>query len=153
MTHAQGLLIPEQYRATYVAAPNTGKLYRWRAFALGETVGRRHAKGSASQPTWTERSAQQPAYSRWRGVIYEMKPHTCCMENVPEIATMTTPEGLPVLDVFAIIIDKGVSYMEAVRQLADGAEVKPFFPRTTRKRPKTRRRKAKAEATDQGELF
>lgn len=40
-------------------------------------------------------------------LIVEMQPKTMCLENVPEIATMTTPEGLLVLDVFCRILEDG----------------------------------------------
>jgi len=40
-------------------------------------------------------------------LIVEMQPKTLCMENVPEITTMTTPEGLLVLDVFCRILEDG----------------------------------------------
>lgn len=89
-------------------------------------------------------------------LIYEMKPVTICMENVPEIAKMDTPEGVRVLDVFAYIIEKGVDAAEAILRLAHGAEAKPVFvdshaqPRVKKRKSKP---KAKAAPEDQGALF
>jgi len=39
--------------------------------------------------------------------IVDMKPKTCCMENVPGILQMTTPEGIPVMDAFCKILSDG----------------------------------------------
>ena len=40
-------------------------------------------------------------------LIVEMRPKSIVMENVPEIATMMTPDGVPVLDKFCRILEDG----------------------------------------------
>lgn len=40
-------------------------------------------------------------------LVCEMRPKTMVLENVPEFATMTTPEGLLVIDVFTRILEDG----------------------------------------------
>jgi DNA (cytosine-5)-methyltransferase 1 len=40
-------------------------------------------------------------------LVVEMRPKTMCMENVPGIMSMVTPEGLPVVDVFCRILEDG----------------------------------------------
>lgn len=40
-------------------------------------------------------------------LVCEMRPKTMMLENVPEFATMTTPEGLLVIDVFTRILEDG----------------------------------------------
>lgn len=48
--------------------------------------------------------------------ICEMKPKTLCMENVPGILSMVTPEGIPVVDAFCRILeDGGFGSMEALK--------------------------------------
>lgn len=46
----------------------------------------------------------------------ELRPKTFCMENVPGITSMITPEGVPVLDALArVISDGGFGTYEAIR--------------------------------------
>jgi len=40
-------------------------------------------------------------------LVCEIKPRTVVMENVPGIVNMVTPEGLPVLDKFCLILEEG----------------------------------------------
>lgn len=40
-------------------------------------------------------------------VVLEMMPKTICMENVPGIMTMVTPEGIPVVDAFCLMLEQG----------------------------------------------
>lgn len=40
-------------------------------------------------------------------LICEMRPKSIVMENVPEVATMMTPDGVPVLDKFCRILEDG----------------------------------------------
>jgi DNA (cytosine-5)-methyltransferase 1 len=40
-------------------------------------------------------------------IICEIMPRTFVMENVPQIETMVTPEGVPVLDAFALAVSDG----------------------------------------------
>lgn len=54
----------------------------------------------------------------WARLVVEMLPKTCVMENVPGIVTMVTPEGLPVLDVLARILeDGGMGPQDALRNM------------------------------------
>ncbi len=54
----------------------------------------------------------------WARLVVEMKPKTCVMENVLGIVSMTTPEGLPVCDVLAHILeDGGMGPQDALRQM------------------------------------
>jgi DNA (cytosine-5)-methyltransferase 1 len=71
-------------------------------------------------------------------LITEIMPHTFVMENVPAIETMVTPEGIPVLDAFAVAVsDGGYGEYEALRRaLADqgGRAGVRGSTRSTRKR-------------------
>lgn len=40
-------------------------------------------------------------------LVVEMKPKTVCMENVPGILDMVTPEGIPVMDAVARVLSDG----------------------------------------------
>ncbi len=40
-------------------------------------------------------------------LIIEIQPKTMCMENVPGILSMVTPEGIPVIDAFCKILEDG----------------------------------------------
>lgn len=40
-------------------------------------------------------------------LVIEMKPKTMVMENVPGIVSMTTPEGLPIVDAFCRVLEDG----------------------------------------------
>lgn len=56
-------------------------------------------------------------------LVLEIAPKSMCMENVPGILSMRTPEGLPVVDVMASILEEGGwSHIEAVKRMlgADG---------------------------------
>lgn len=54
----------------------------------------------------------------WARLVVEMLPKTCVMENVPGILTMVTPEGLPVIDVLARILeDGGMGPQDALRKM------------------------------------
>lgn len=50
-------------------------------------------------------------------MLVELQPKTLVMENVPGILTMVTPEGLPVVEVFARILeDGGFSGVDAIKR-------------------------------------
>ncbi len=50
-------------------------------------------------------------------LVCEMRPRAMCMENVPAIVSMTTPEGIPVIDALARILeDGGMGSYEALRK-------------------------------------
>lgn len=50
-------------------------------------------------------------------LVCEIRPQTFCMENVPGIVSMVTPEGLPVLDAIARIAeDGGFGTYEAIKR-------------------------------------
>jgi len=59
-------------------------------------------------------------------LVCEIKPRALCMENVPGIVSMTTPEGIPVLDALASILEKGGmgTYTALRNVLADRDDVK-----------------------------
>ena len=47
----------------------------------------------------------------------EIAPKTIMMENVPDVATMVTPEGVPVLDAYTMILEEGgMGTLEALRR-------------------------------------
>lgn len=49
-------------------------------------------------------------------LVCEMKPKAMCMENVPGIVSMTTHDGLPILDAFIRVIeDGGFAGLDALR--------------------------------------
>lgn len=43
----------------------------------------------------------------WARLVVEMLPTTCCMENVPGLVSMVTPEGLNVIDCLCRILEDG----------------------------------------------
>lgn len=50
-------------------------------------------------------------------IITEIQPRTFVMENVPQIESMVTPEGVPVLDAFALAVaEGGYGEYEALRR-------------------------------------
>lgn len=50
-------------------------------------------------------------------LVLEIRPRNLCMENVPDIAGMVTPEGFPVLDEFCRILqDGGFGTVEALKR-------------------------------------
>jgi DNA (cytosine-5)-methyltransferase 1 len=59
---------------------------------------------SGKRDIYDERNSLVFEFAR---LIVELQPKTFCMENVPGILTMKTPEGLPVFDKFALILEKG----------------------------------------------
>lgn len=51
-------------------------------------------------------------------LVLEMMPKTICMENVPGIMTMVTPEGMPVIDAFCLQLeDGGFGTFEALKKV------------------------------------
>lgn len=49
-------------------------------------------------------------------LVLEINPATMVMENVPQVATMLTPEGVPVIDAFArVLADGGFSTYNALK--------------------------------------
>lgn len=82
----------------------------------------------------------------WARLVVEMKPKTCIMENVPGIVSMVTPEGLPILDVLAKILqDGGMGPADALRKMliqtsgagavisSSGTPAKPGAPKKLKK--------------------
>lgn len=72
-------------------------------------------------------------------LILEINPKTFVMENVPGLLTMTTPEGVPVIDAFCrVIADGGFSTYEALkRALENQAEAFGGIQRTQAKQKTT----------------
>lgn len=55
-------------------------------------------------------------------MVTGLHPKTFVMENVPEMATMVTPEGIPVVDAFCRILeDGGFGTYDAMRQYLSGS--------------------------------
>lgn len=67
----------------------------------------------------SKRSVMDPRNSlvfEFARIIVEIRPKTLVMENVPQVATMLTPEGVPVIDAFArILADGGFSTYKAMK--------------------------------------
>jgi DNA (cytosine-5)-methyltransferase 1 len=64
--------------------------------------------------------------SEWLRLVLEIKPKTICMENVPGIASMVTPDGVPVLDRIARVLEDGSfttvdAFSRAIKQQAGQA--------------------------------
>lgn len=56
----------------------------------------------------------------WARLVVEMKSKTCVMENVPGIVNMVTPEGFPVMDMIAKILeDGGIGPADALRKMLE----------------------------------
>ena len=56
-------------------------------------------------------------------LITEIQPKTFCLENVPGIRSMRTPEGLPVIDVLAsILAEGGYGHVDALKTMLQGHE-------------------------------
>ena len=54
-------------------------------------------------------------------LITEIQPKTFCLENVPGIRSMRTPEGLPVLDVLcSILAEGGYGHVNALKAMLQG---------------------------------
>lgn len=72
----------------------------------------------------TEREARQRAEaesSSFARLVIEMWPRTLVMENVPEIATMVTPDGLPVMDALCLQLERaGYGTFDALRRALSG---------------------------------
>ncbi|MBI5940102.1 MAG: DNA cytosine methyltransferase [Caulobacterales bacterium] len=90
-------------------------------------------------------------------LIIELNPKTMIMENVPGILTMVTPEGIPVVDAFARILeDGGFSGIDALKKSIAAQTGAVGILRSSR----TEKAKAKAAAVedataviDQADLF
>jgi len=59
----------------------------------------------------------------WLRLVLEIEPKTICMENVPGIASMVTPDGMPVLAQIARVLEDGSfttvdAFNRAIRQQA-----------------------------------
>jgi len=76
---------------------------------------------AGKQDIYDERNSMMWDFARF---IVEMRPKSMCMENVPEIAKMVTPEGIPVIDKFCRILEDGGfggfdAFQRCVNQQAD----------------------------------
>jgi len=96
-------------------------------------------------------------------LIVECRPKTMVMENVPNIASMVTPEGIPVLDVFCRILEEGdYAGVDMVRRslaaqgivIAGGRFSRARGKRNDREKPGPQQgaNKARTVAPDKGEL-
>ncbi len=58
----------------------------------------------------------------WARLVLEMRPKTMVMENVPDIVSMTTPEGVPVVDALCKVLeDGGFGEWDALRRSLMGS--------------------------------
>jgi DNA (cytosine-5)-methyltransferase 1 len=103
-----------------------------------------------------KRDAHDPRNSliwEWLRLVLEIQPKTICMENVPGIASMVTPDGVPVLDQIARVLEDGSfttvdAFNRAIRQQAGQAAG------IMRRKPVVKPTKAgRAADTDQIDLF
>lgn len=79
-------------------------------------------------------------------LVVEMRPKTMVLENAPGIASMVTPEGLPVLDLFARIIEDGsFATADAIRASLK-AQLGVAIMRNVKKRTSRRRSKKRKAA-------
>ncbi len=97
----------------------------------------------------SKRSVMDPRNSlvfEFARLVLEIHPKAMVMENVPAIATMLTPEGVPVIDAIArVLSDGGFSEYDALKaSLAANAGAGGALRRDT-PRPKGKRRKGKPE--------
>ncbi len=77
-------------------------------------------------------------------MIVEIQPKTFVMENVPDVATMLTPEGIPILDEFCrIIADGGFGAIDGVRKMLKDTSGLGAVVSTSNRRSKIRNRKSK----------
>ena len=100
---------------------------------------------------------RNPLVFEFARLVVELRPHSFCLENVPEMAKMRTPDGIKVVDQFEAIIREGgyntydaldklrVSRPEAtaVHRRADPKDIRRSTPEARKAGPK---RPPKAEA-------
>jgi DNA (cytosine-5)-methyltransferase 1 len=80
-------------------------------------------------------------------LVLEIRPKTFVMENVPAMATMLTPEGVPVIDAIArVMSDGGFSEYDALKSTLRAQSGTAGAMRRDKPRP---RRKAQAEPEPQ----
>jgi DNA (cytosine-5)-methyltransferase 1 len=79
-------------------------------------------------------------------LVCEMKPKTLVLENVPDITSMVTPEGIPVLDMFTRVLEDGdfagVDAVKATLKAQLGITVMRSKKPAETAKPRRRRRKA-----------
>ena len=82
-------------------------------------------------------------------LVVEMKPKTMCMENVPGIVSMVTPEGLPVVDAVCRILEDGSfgAFNSLKRSLLSTSGMGAAL------RNKSQKKNKKHKESAQGELF
>lgn len=85
-------------------------------------------------------------------LVLEISPHTFVMENVPAMAAMLTPEGVPVIDALArVLSDGGFSEYDALKaSLASHPDARAAM-RRDKPRPRRSRKRADAAAAAVGE--
>lgn len=86
-------------------------------------------------------------------VVLQMMPKTICMENVPGIMTMVTPEGIPVIDAFCLMLeDGGFGVFEALKKVLTSTGAGAAIRKKDLKRPRPPKRR-KIPATRQVSLL
>ena len=86
-------------------------------------------------------------------LVLEIQPKTMMMENVPEMAKMTTPEGIPIIEAISKILnDNGFGEYDAVKRALTGMPGSRAVFRSG-KSPSVPDVPGPARVTGQGELF
>lgn len=80
-------------------------------------------------------------------LVWELRPDTFVFENVPGIQSMTTPEGLPVVEVFIAIAQHGKTYHDALRHVARTTKAPVHFTKRSKQNSPTK------PQTSQASLF
>jgi len=86
-------------------------------------------------------------------LVLEIRPLTVVMENVPGLASMVTPEGLPVLEAFGQMLEKGEWAEAAIirRALASHPDARAIL--RTPKKAKVSNQGSRQERSEVGPLF
>lgn len=87
-----------------------GQILEWCGLAKGDldcVVGGPPCQGFSSAGKREIMDPRNSLVFEYARLICELQPKTMCMENVPQIVNMVTPEGVPVMDQLAAILEKG----------------------------------------------
>ena len=86
--------------------------------------------------------------------ILELQPKTFVMENVPGILSMVTPEGVPVVDAFCLMLDKGgYGAYDALKKSLTAMTGLGAAVKGTSRRRKTKDKQQKTDASGQKDIF
>lgn len=86
-------------------------------------------------------------------LVLEIRPKAMCMENVPNLLNMVTPEGLPVIDALCRILEDGgfSSYDAMKRSLLASAGVDAGAALRRKSDPRKSKQRGKTPAGDDGD--